>query len=696
MLLKPRFRPVLALILLIVVGLACNFGQGDDPEPTAEPAATEAPAEAPVEEPTEAPEPTEEPEPTATADPTEGFESYSSEEFGISLAYPADWAIEEFFFISLASSEALLTEGPEGKTEGAVMLVFSAPVTEYTSADPLDIVNEAVEELLADEPDAVLGEPEALTINGQEAARASISAPADDGTPLQGWLYAIVNGDFVGVVFGATPEVSVEEYLPLIEAIAGTVEVSEPAVVLEEPEVEVPEVEMVELRQWASSAVASSEYSNPGWSAMQAAGERDTFECGDITTAWASASSNSVETLELTYDTPVIPTQVIVAQTYNPNQVVLIELRDVDGNYHELYTGEPVEEDCPFVMALTVNDADYLADGIRITIDQSVLGNWNEIDAVELVGMVPGDETPPTQEEATAPGETPAGFLWRVGGETGFNEDEFGAVGGMDTDAAGNVYIADNLHGVYVFDSAGNQVNNIDLDEFNNVADVKVGPDGNLYIADWGGSGVYVLSPEGEILANFGEEGTGEGQFGTFSPQALAVGPDGRIYVHDDNEDEAGEDYERIQVFLPDGTFQSAFNIGEDFFSLSGMDFGPDGNLYMVGFIGDGILQYGPEGDFMALLGEEALSFNGPQGLFIDDDGFFYVTTWSDTPVMKLDPDGNLVGSFGLATDEGGEVWGEGGFYQPGGIAGLGDGSVIFVSDWSGIYSFVTAFSFVE
>ena len=530
------------------------------------------------------------------------------------------------------------------------------------------------------------------------AAKIQVTGPADDGTPLKVTLYVIVNGDRVATIIGATPEASEAAYAPVIEAVAGTVEVFEPTVVeVEDPVVEGPEVEMVQVNQWASSAVASSEFSNPSWAAFQATGERDTWECGDFGTAWAAESSDTVEWLELSYDVPVYPTRVFIHQTYSPDQIVLVELIDTEGNYHEIASRVPEETGCPLVTALTLHDIEYMAVGVRITIDQSILGtSWNEIDAVELVGMVPGDVTPPTQEEAAVPGEIPAGFLWRAGGESGIFDGEFAALGGMDTDGLGIVYIADNTHGVYVYDVAGNELDVIDHDAFNNTTDVKVAPNGNLIVADWAANMIFVLSPTGDILSEIGGEGTDPGLFGTFSPGAVAVGPDGRIYAHDDNEDSAGEDYERIQIFSEDGTFQSAFTIEEDFFSLSGMDFGPDGNLYLVGFIGDAILKYSPDGELLGSLGEEALDFTGPQGIFIDDAGNIYVSTWSETPIIKLDSEGNLLGTFGYEVEDNEVAWGEGGFYQPGGITGLSDGSVIFVTDWSGGFAFITAFSIVE
>lgn len=139
---------------------------------------------------------------------------------------------------------------------------------------------------------------------------------------------------------------------------------------------------------WASSAVASSEYGNPSWAADQATGAPDTMECGDIQTAWASSSGGTEEWLELSYDVPVWVSQVNIVQTYNPNQVVRVELQNSDGQYQTVYEGEPAQESaCPFTLEIAVARAEFAADTVVVVIDQSVLGlGWNEIDAVELIG----------------------------------------------------------------------------------------------------------------------------------------------------------------------------------------------------------------------------------------------------------------------------------------------------------------------
>jgi hypothetical protein len=142
-----------------------------------------------------------------------------------------------------------------------------------------------------------------------------------------------------------------------------------------------------QILQWATDATASSEYSNPSWAAVQATGAPDTFECGDIVTAWAPASASGVEWLDLSYDTPVIPLQINIYETHSPGFISEVEILDEDGFYHTIWTGTPgAVEDCPRLFVINVADVDFYIVGVRVNLDQSDGGNWNEIDAVELIG----------------------------------------------------------------------------------------------------------------------------------------------------------------------------------------------------------------------------------------------------------------------------------------------------------------------
>ena len=156
------------------------------------------------------------------------------------------------------------------------------------------------------------------------------------------------------------------------------------------PEFEIPTASPGELRQWAVSARASSQYGNPDWAASQATGEPDVTECGDNVNAWASYGSNTKEWIELTYETPVTPTEINIYQNYNPSQIVQVQMTATDGKKYTAWEGSPeLTEYCPDQMTISLElTKKILVNKLRITIDQRYQGwGWDEIDAVELVGI---------------------------------------------------------------------------------------------------------------------------------------------------------------------------------------------------------------------------------------------------------------------------------------------------------------------
>ena len=144
-----------------------------------------------------------------------------------------------------------------------------------------------------------------------------------------------------------------------------------------------------QISQWVFEAEANSEYANPEWAASQVIGEPDTSLCGDYHTAWASAGSDSIAWLDVKFPIAVYVTGVNIHQSFNPNQVVKVELLGSFDGSTEIYSGDPVQEDqeCPFTFMIETDKTVDRFDSVRITVDQSVLGlGWNQIDAVELVG----------------------------------------------------------------------------------------------------------------------------------------------------------------------------------------------------------------------------------------------------------------------------------------------------------------------
>jgi hypothetical protein len=145
------------------------------------------------------------------------------------------------------------------------------------------------------------------------------------------------------------------------------------------------------IRQWASSADGSSQYGSTSWSFEQATGEPDTTDCGDLRTAWASSSPTTKEYLILAFEQPVIPTQINIYQTFNPGSIVSVGVGNSESS------GEPItlpnsadapgNTSCPGVFTVDVTGVDTPVDYVVIYIDQTEIRNWNEIDAVELVGI---------------------------------------------------------------------------------------------------------------------------------------------------------------------------------------------------------------------------------------------------------------------------------------------------------------------
>ncbi len=701
-------------------------------------------------------------EEAAPADPTAGFVTITSDPIGVTIKHPPAWA-KEFDETSgdlqLATDPAFFAENRgDDITQGAFLLMTNLPdeiVPLFdTDIDPSDpgAVLQAFFDLITTEGDKTFTERMALQpmqLDGHSAARVLYDVEGSDGKGVA-LFTAVKNGNLTVLMFGLVDETSEQTLLPVLEAVVNSVQLHKPtgvtteetsgdvAAVVEAPTaVPTPAPEptavpdssdaaapaLVELRQWATNAFASSQYGDDSWSAMQATGAPDTDGCGDYTTAWASADGQSAhEWLELLYTVPVVPTEINILQTNSGTQIVSVEVLDTSGTYREVYTGQPEVSECPLTLSLSLDEADYQIIGVRMTLDQSQLGlSWNEIDAVELVGLADplvaealagvAADSGSGNDEAVAGTEvmfeTPAGFLWRAGGEgkSGAADDQFASLGGMAIGPDYHLYVADNIHGVYVLhEDTGEVIRLISDDNINNAADVKVNFDGKIYVAAWGSNNISVFQPSAngpELVTQFGEAGNGPGQFGLFSPQALAVDGDGNIYVLDDNEDNAGNDFTRIQVFSSAGDYLYEFPIEEDFFSATAMDYGSgaaddsSGYLYITGFVGGYVLKIDPAtGAVVARLGEEALSFSGPQGISVDNAGNLYVAVWTPAGVIKLDATGNLVSQFGteIDLDASHQAWPEGGFIQPIGVAAFADGSRVFANDSNGPLVYISAF----
>ena len=108
-------------------------------------------------------------------------------------------------------------------------------------------------------------------------------------------------------------------------------------------------------------------------------------------------------------------------------------------------------------------------------------------------------------------------------------------------------------------------------DTFNGPADVMVGDNGNVFVADGHvNNRVVKFTKDGEYIKEWGTKGPGPGEFNV--PHALALDSQGRLFVADRSNS-------RIQIFDQDGRFIDQWT---QFGAPSGMAITPDDTIYVT------------------------------------------------------------------------------------------------------------------
>ncbi|MBN1259703.1 MAG: hypothetical protein JXB35_03395 [Anaerolineae bacterium] len=141
------------------------------------------------------------------------------------------------------------------------------------------------------------------------------------------------------------------------------------------------------LVQWAADVQASSEYARPDWSAERVIGPPEIEACVDDPRAWASARGNGLEWLLIHFDQAVYATEVRIYQTFGRGALSRVHLIDEAGGQQLVWEGTDAVDVCPGVLSVSMPRTGYRISGVRIELDESRTGFWNQIDAVALIGM---------------------------------------------------------------------------------------------------------------------------------------------------------------------------------------------------------------------------------------------------------------------------------------------------------------------
>lgn len=249
------------------------------------------------------------------------------------------------------------------------------------------------------------------------------------------------------------------------------------------------------------------------------------------------------------------------------------------------------------------------------------------------------------------------GTFVRSWGEDLFTDRTHGLTIGPD----GRVYcVDDGAHCVYVLSPTGERLATIGTPgaasdtgydgslesikgggPFNRPTNLAVAPSGDLYVSDgYGNCKVHRFSAGGDLIASWGEPGSGPGQFNL--PHGIAVAADGRVLVADREND-------RIQVFTADGQFLAEWT---DIQRPTNVRIDRDGRLYVSELwwrVGQSSQVHGPvtrdapgrvsvldaDGRVLTRWGGPdrcaAGNFVAPHDICVDSHGDLYVAEVTDT-----------------------------------------------------------------
>jgi len=214
---------------------------------------------------------------------------------------------------------------------------------------------------------------------------------------------------------------------------------------------------------------------------------------------------------------------------------------------------------------------------------------------------------------------------------------------GLSVDRQGDLYVADaTAKKIMVYNRDGKFLRSIGGPTwFQRPVGVGVDADGHrIYVVDTGGVSsqehrVRVFDAQtGQHLFDFGKRGIKPGEFNL--PQAVAVAPDGMVYVVD------GGNF-RVQKFRSDGTLVGVFGaIGRQsgqFSRPKEVAIDPAGNVYVVDAAFGNFQIFSPDGQLLLAIGSRS-DINGPAkymlpaGIAVDGDGRIYMV---DQYFRKMD-----------------------------------------------------------
>ena len=177
------------------------------------------------------------------------------------------------------------------------------------------------------------------------------------------------------------------------------------------------------------------------------------------------------------------------------------------------------------------------------------------------------------------------------------------------------------------------------LNGFDRPYDIARGLDGRLYVTEYRGSRISVLSSGGDWLSYIGSRGLGAGQF--VGPQHLTIDEDGYLFVVDYGN-------RRISKFDPDGNYIISFGLRSASFpgllSPTGI-VAANGRIYVAENSAKVIYMFDPNGNYLGQLAVEGLK--SPESIKLLSDNTLLAA--DSNRIIQIDPHSAIIRELGLA-----------------------------------------------
>lgn len=253
--------------------------------------------------------------------------------------------------------------------------------------------------------------------------------------------------------------------------------------------------------------------------------------------------------------------------------------------------------------------------------------------------------------------------IWQAAGA---GETALSRPGGVALDTLGNTYVADSGNNrVQKYSPSGTHLSSIGTSDLSNPSGVAIDSAGNLYVADTGNNRAVKYTSAGVLAATYGQGVLNQ-------PGAVAVGADGVLYVADTGN-------HKVRSYNPDTSQRlewGEYGTGTgQFSSPAGIAVAGDaiyvsdtGNARISRFI---VSTVASSTGSWGSRGRGPGAFRGPLGIAVANDGAVWVCDSENDRLQEFTPDGQFLSQFGTT---GGQL---GQFHAPAGLALSSSGSIV-------------------